>query len=102
MSSEEMILYIEGKENGKESAMRLSNRHTIGAALNTIHDVNAVKSSYKRENSTRPKEPIQKKDKWNQPGRIEKCSYCGKSGHGNHTGVGSTHIQRKLGCPAIG
>ena len=93
MPLEDMIRYVEGKENGKESAWKLKNRHTTHTATtDVIQDNNAIRSSYRKQAQQASKPSNQ----------MEKCSYCGLTGHGNHKGKGSTEIRRKLGCPAIG
>lgn len=73
MTLEEVTQFVEAKEAGKRSASRLLDTHSIAAT-----------SSYKKT-----KQP---KDK------NEKCSYCGKKGHGRHA-PGRT---RKTECPAFG
>ena len=94
MSAEEVINFIEAREKAKESVTKLSNMHA---------NTNAALSSFKKL----PKQQSPSKG----PGRIipkknvtnsEKCSYCDTSGHGNHTGIGSTKIRKTLGCPAFG
>ena len=93
MPLEDMIKYIEGKENGKESAWKLKNRNTTyTATTDEVQDNNAIRSSYRRQAQQTLKPSNHK----------EKCSYCGLTGHGNHKGRGSTEIRQKLGCPAIG
>ena len=95
MPLEDMIRYVEGKENGKESAWKLKNRHTAYTATTDVtQDINAVRSSYRKQSDQASKPNI--------TNQKEKCSYCGMTGHGNHKGKGSTEIRRKLGCPAIG
>ena len=92
MTADQMVNYIEGKENGKESALKLSNQHST----------NALHSTYKK--STRP--PIQTYSQTVKPRPTahnqskDKCSYCGKYGHGNYWGKGSAHMHKQLGCPA--
>ena len=95
MSLEDMVKFVEGRENGKESAWKLKNRHTTyTATMDVPHDNNAIRSSYRKESDQASKPNI--------TNQKEKCSYCGIIGHGNHRGKGSTEIRRKLGCPAIG
>ena len=95
MPLEDMLKYMEGKENGKESALKLKNRHaTYTATTDTTQDNNAIRSSYRKQ--------AHQAVKSSNTHQKEKCSYCGMTGHGNHTGKGSTEIRRKLGCPAIG
>lgn len=93
MTADDMVNYIEGKENGKESALKLSNQHSA----------NALHSTYKK--STRP--PIQTYSQTVKPRPTThnqsklKCGHCGKYGHGNYWGKGGGHMRRQLGCPAI-
>ena len=92
MTADEMVKYIEGKENGKESVSKLSN----------LHSTNALHSTYKK--STRPPtktySQAAKPLHTTQQNSQERCSYCGTHGHGNVWGKGSAHIRKKLGCPA--
>lgn len=93
MALEAMIRFVEGKENGKESAWKLKNRHTTyTATTDVVQDNNAIRSSTYRKQAQQA----------SKPSNQEKCSYCGLTGHGNHKGKGSTEVRRKLGCPAIG
>ena len=87
MSVDEMINFIEGRENGNESAMKLS----------APHSNNAVHSNYKKSMKPNGKPHFQA-DKPNH--NKDKCSHCGTSGHGNHWGYANGHIRKKLGCPA--
>ena len=98
MPLEDMIRYVEGKENGKESAWKLKNRHTTHTAtMDVIQDNNAIRSSYRKQaqQASKPNNQV------NQT-QVEKCSYCGLTGHGNHKGPGSTEIRQRLKCPAVG
>ena len=94
MTADEMVNFIEAKENGKKSSLRLCN----------IQSTNAISSSYKK--STRPpaktyNQSIQPKTSTHQAD-AEKCSHCNKYGHGNHWGQQGAHIRKKLGCPTYG
>lgn len=92
MTSEKVIEFIEVRENGKESALRLSSLHTSAAMSSHRRSMRppGIKTSENRTITT-----PQHKQK-------ELCSYCNTTGHGNHTGVGSAQMRKKLGCPAYG
>ena len=87
MTVEEIINFVEGRECGNESAMKLS----------APHSNNAVHSNYKKSLKPNGKSHTHA-DKSNH--NREKCSHCGMSGHGNHWGHANGHIRKKLGCPA--
>ena len=91
MTADEMVNFIEAKENGKKSSIRLSN----------VLSSNAVTSSYKKNipPTTRNYQTTQQDKNTQMVGTI-KCSHCNTYGHGNHWGNQGAHIRRKLGCPA--
>ena len=93
MTANEMVNFIEAKENGKKSSM----------SLNNIQSSNAITSSYKK--NTQPPAKIyqaaQPKPNTQRTG-MDKCSHCNRYGHGNHWGSQGAHIRKKLGCPAYG
>ena len=92
MDVNEMVSYIEGKENGKNSAMKLSN----------IHSTNALHSTYKKSIKPQIKTPGPSLRDTATRNSKEKCSYCNTYGHGDHRGMGSAHVRKRLGCPAFG
>ena len=83
MPLEEMIALIEAKESGKESAALLSGGHTT----------NALRSSYKRDNTTRDTNSHSN----NQANNPNPCGWCGRKGHGNNW----RRPHRKENCPAF-
>lgn len=91
MSVEQVVNFIAARENGRESALKLSNYQ---------HQNMAPASSYKK--SARPQtknmnQVIKPKNNFK-----EKCSNCGLYGHGNHWGLSNSSLRKKLGCPAYG
>ena len=94
MSAEEMVCFIEAKENAKQGTLKLSNTHSMNA-LHSTYKKNARPTMKTYSQETRPKPTTQNTNK-------EKCSHCGTHGHGNHWGFQSLHIRKKLGCPAYG
>ena len=91
MTLDEMVSYIEAKENGKQSSLKLS----------SMHSTNALHSTYKRS----IKSPVQTYSQAtvSRPNNsTEKCSHCNTYGHGNNWGFNRAHIRKKLGCPAYG
>ena len=91
MSVTEVVNFIEARENGRESALKLSNYQ---------HQNIAPASSYKK--STRPQTKTASQAFKPNNNFKEKCSNCGLFGHGNHWGVSNSSIRKKLGCPAYG
>ena len=92
MTADEMVTFIEARENSKRSSIKLT----------TMHRSSAVSSTYR---SSRPPPPSYKPpyQKPNTPQQnTEKCSHCNRFGHGNHWGAQGAHIRKSLGCPAYG
>ena len=92
MTVDEMVNFIEGKENGNESAMKLS----VPQSVNVVH------SSYKRSMKPPAKSysPVERSNPTKQNNNEKICSHCGEIGHGNHWGYANSQIRKKLGCPA--
>lgn len=91
MTSDDMISFIEGRENGRESALKLSSRNTSIAAM---RNPQIKYKSHKHGTQAPSTEATRHKQ--------DKCSYCGLTGHGNHTGREGGEIRKRLGCPAVG
>ena len=93
MTVNDMINFIEARENSKRSSIKLT----------TFHRSSAVNSTYRR--NSRP--PTSNHNNSNQQNtntshQGTKCSHCNKFGHGNHWGSQGAHIRKRLGCPAYG
>ena len=76
MQLEDMLRYVEAKESGKHSAIKLSQ---------SIQAASTVRSQYRKAKTFVPSTDI-------------KCSYCGKPGHGRNAPL----KVRKNQCPAFG
>ena len=87
MPLEEMITIIEAKESGKESASLLSGEHTT----------NALRSSYKRDNTSRNTANNNPNNGNNQANNPNPCGWCGRKGHGNNW----RRSHRRENCPAF-
>ena len=94
MTADEMVCFIEAKENAKQGTVKLSGTHGINA-LHSTYKKNSRPVMKTYSQATRPKPTIENTNK-------DKCSHCGTYGHGNHWGLHGLNIRKKLGCPAVG
>ena len=94
MTADEMVCFIEAKENAKQGTVKLSSTHSINA-LHSTYKKNSRPAMNTYSQATRPKSTTQNTNK-------DKCSHCGTYGHGNHWGFHGANIRKKLGCPAYG
>ena len=94
MTADNMVTFIEARENSKRSSIKLS----------TIHSSSPISSTYKRSSRPLANNPHQStQQRYNPPqSGKERCSYCNRHGHGNHWGLQGAQIRKRLGCPAFG
>ena len=90
MTVEQVIDFIEARENGRESALKLSSYQN-----QTLAPASSFKKNIRSQNKTYSQAMKPNNSK-------EKCMNCGLFGHGNHWGLANAHIRKKLGCPAYG
>ena len=90
MTVEQVINFIEARENGRESALKLSSYQN-----QTVAPTSSFKKNIRSQNKTDSQ--VMKPNN-----NREKCMNCGQFGHGNHWGLANAHIRKKLGCSAYG
>ena len=88
MTADEMVSFIESRENGNDGAEKLS--HPLRNS--------AIQSAHKKA----MKPQTQPTGSHASSSSSVKCGHCGKFGHGNHSGYANAHVRKRLGCPAYG
>ena len=92
MTADDMVTFIEARENSKRSSIKLT----------TIHRSSAVNSTYKRSSHPPSSNYKSNQQKFNTSQSNTKCSHCNRFGHGNHWGQQGAYMRKRLGCPAYG